>query len=111
MFFSFHKRHRLRAFIVTKKRNVTTENGFRHTNVTIGFGTLFAPQQLSCQVTLGTLYAPQQVLCQVRGKHSFLFWGPQFEKLSLPIGWHTSCYARSKSRAKSVGMVRATPAA
>ena len=65
MFFSFHKRHRLRAFIVTKKRNVTTENGFRHTNVTIGFGTLHAPQQLSCQVTLGTLPAPQQLSCQV----------------------------------------------
>ena len=56
-------------------------------------------------------FCSHQVPCQVRGNDSFPIWGPQFRKLWLPIGWHTSCYGRSKSRAKSVGIVHATLAA
>ena len=84
MVFSFHKRHRLRAFIVTKKRNVTTENGFRHTNVTIGFGTLFAPQQLSCQVTLGTLPAPSRFYAKSVESIVFCFGVPNSKNYRRP---------------------------
>jgi hypothetical protein len=37
----------LRGLSLTKKREVTTENGFRHTIVTIDFGALHVSQSVS----------------------------------------------------------------
>jgi len=74
----------LRALSLTKKREATTENGFRHTNVTIGFGTLHAPSRFYAKSHLAHFMLPSRFYAKSVESIVFRFGVPNLKNYRRP---------------------------